>query len=155
MNTILLTVPVCLGLYTTQTRNPVKVRILLIVTRGSLFFWVGLTTGRVWFPTLFFLLFMGGIIIIFMILSSVLPNEKAGKLKVPTFLLLSTTLAAIILPPLKVTVLPEVVSVKSMLSQAYFTFSLTLLVTLYFFLVLFMIKTEKVPMRSVSCQRNG
>ena len=60
----------------TFKNNPVKMKIRLIAARFFIFFLIKNITSRSWLPFIFAILYLGGILIMFMILSSFLPNRK-------------------------------------------------------------------------------
>lgn len=62
--------------------NPVKIR-LSILFLSSMFMVVMSTYSRsILVPVIFYLLFIGGILILFIIISSITPNEKSIKLSI-------------------------------------------------------------------------
>lgn len=68
-------------MFIAHSPHPVKIRIRLVILRLVIFIFIYSKTSRSWYPILFFLIFIGGILMIFIILSSVLPNEKTKKRK--------------------------------------------------------------------------
>lgn len=74
--------------------SPVKLRATLIVVRSLLFLEIYVAGSRMWIAGIFIIIFIGGIIVIFIIVTSLLPNEK--NLKVKRLLLLSCSLIVLI-----------------------------------------------------------
>lgn len=60
--------------------NPIKLRMSLVLFRMFLFIEIFFTVGRAWIRRIFIIIFIGGIMVIFIILSSLLPNEKNLKI---------------------------------------------------------------------------
>lgn len=83
-----------LTIQTARRTNPVKISLNLSFLSLIIFFVIYLNSRQVWFPFMFVLIFMGGIMIMFMILSSILPNEKSSKnfLRLPMILVVLSTL---------------------------------------------------------------
>lgn len=79
MNTILTFVLTYKIIKNLETNNPVNLSINLIILRTCLIFEIYVMKRERWFPILFYILFLGGILVIFLILSSVSPNEKPKK----------------------------------------------------------------------------
>lgn len=130
--------------------NPVKIRIILLVLRIVIFFIIALESGIIWFPVLFALLFIGGILIIFIILSSILPNEKRLKIKIfmmsiPVAIYLSRTSGKII--DIRIS---AKVSKRFLRSRHTFYFLIIILI-LYFFCTIRMLCKNEIPMRSCIC----
>lgn len=61
--------------------NPVFIRIRLVALIIMVFFSLLIGKGRVWLRSIFFIIFIGGILIMFITLISLMPREKAKKLK--------------------------------------------------------------------------
>lgn len=67
-------------------KNPLKVRISLIAISLGFFFILHYKDGLIFYPVLMAILFIGGIIMVFIVLRSVSPNEKfsfSGKFFLP------------------------------------------------------------------------
>lgn len=137
-----------------QTKNPVKLRIILICLSITLFFMMSLKTGQVWFPTLIFLIFIGGILMIFMILSSVLPNEKPGKTKIKVIIRLILVLWMI--RNSRTLIVSEThEGVKGILRLSLMLVVIFTLISIYFLTVIMIAKRTESPLRlPVSCQKN-
>lgn len=71
---------------TLTSKNPLKIRVLILVTTIIIFLKIRIEAGRSWFSSIITILFAGGILIIFIILSSLQPNEKIEKLKFKIFI---------------------------------------------------------------------
>lgn len=147
------TIKIVLVLFTNLivlTKNPVKMRIILLIIRILIFYTISFQSGIVWFPILFSLLFMGGILMMFIILSSVLPNEKRTKINMlpiaMTFMLIFNINREKILDSrirLKIT--------KRFLRSNFRFYFLVLILILYFFSTITMLCKVEMPIRSVSC----
>lgn len=136
----------------TQTNSPIKVRIRLMGLRGFIFIIVGVKTGSSWFPLLIFLLFVGGILIIFIILSSIIPNEnlKPVNYGILAAIIGSLEFARINHPNLNRNLSKGLVALVGESRIILFILSL---ITLYFFSMILIIKREQIPIRNVTCQR--
>ena len=60
-------------------KNLLKLSLTLLMVSSLIFFRIALICGSTWMPTIFFLLFMGGILVLFILISSILPNERMNK----------------------------------------------------------------------------
>lgn len=82
----MITTTLILILYTTiinliETYHPVKIIIIMTSARITILILARETSGNSWFPIIFFLIFIGGILIVFIILCALLPNEPTNKTK--------------------------------------------------------------------------
>lgn len=134
--------------------NPVKIRILLLAVSIILFTLIFLIRGRTWFPTLFALLFMGGILIIFIILSSILPNEKRTKIKILYRIIILRAGVAFFVQKFR-ELNNSFRNTKRFLSSRFAFYFIILILILYFFSVISILSKEEIPMRIVlCCERN-
>lgn len=69
------TVTVIIFSLTTIIRNPIKICIIITLASVIILNQAYLKIGKRWWPTLIFILFIGGIILMFMIVSATTPNE--------------------------------------------------------------------------------
>lgn len=60
-------------------KNPIKSAIILIIIGVSIFSMSRLYTGKRWIPLVILILFTGGVLIVLIILSSIIPNRHPGK----------------------------------------------------------------------------
>lgn len=150
MITITIVAIYLLTFYSVGTKNPVKLRFILVLLRAMVFLIMNLGTGTRWFPIIFILLFTGGILIIFMILSSILPNEKPGKIWKPTRIIFTVTILICFLGKTSQENLIHN-SVKAFISRGSVYWILISLLLLYFFSVILIVKRKKLPMRTLSC----
>lgn len=138
-----------------KIKNPIKLRVALILYRAIIFLIIIIKTGAKWFPILYFLLFIGGILIIFIVLSSIIPNEKPGKSKITypavfTFFVLGRIFYNNI--PF---IIQSTERIKTLLSTSIIIPILRIIIILYFFLSIEMLKRVKLPIRTVSCQKES
>ena len=133
-----------------KAANPVKMAILLILIRAFTFLLLGIHTSSVWFSIIFLMLFTGGILIMFMILSSILPNEKAIKSKSPaTIILIFSALIPLTNPYGLDTLAP---STKWFLASGSTLVGTVALVSRYFLAFVYILSKRNSPLRSDSCQ---
>lgn len=130
--------------------NPVKVRITLLIVRIAIFLSLIIKRGESWFPILFSMLFIGGILIIFIILSSISPNEKSIKLlflSIPVIILIILTFQENkILENREIHKFPK----RFLDSRSRFSFIILILI-LYFFSAIIILSKVETPMRRVLC----
>ena len=136
--------------YSLKSTNPVKVRTFILFLRIIIFFTIYFKSSQTWIPILILLLFIGGIIIIFIILSSILPNEKTIKIKNLYLIILPIFLAII----LKESTFPTEklnTEIKSFLSTGINFYTILLLILIYFLASISILSVEQSPIRSISC----
>lgn len=131
-------------------KNPVKIRIILIILRLTIFFLIYLRSGIVWFPILFSLLFIGGILIIFIILSSILPNEKRTKIHIMRTIILSNLILFTQHSKIEESLITGKF-IKRFLSRNNSFNLLILILILYFFSTITILCKVELPIRSVTC----
>lgn len=134
-----------------NSNNPIKTRFIILSSSALIFLLVKTKTGQTWIPLIFFILFIGGILIVFIILSSILPNEKSIKIKIPkTFFLILIT--SIILEPIIITektnLSPEI---KRFISTGYTLALIIRVILIYFFGSISINKNEDQSIRSIIC----
>lgn len=136
--------------WATTSVNPVKIRIRILRISVLLFFSMAVSSGDSWIPLLLTILFMGGIIIMFMILSSILPNEKTIKNKKISYLIIFAMFTSLSVF-WKVGPMFGRTEIKSFLSSRANFCVLAILVLLYFFRRIGIIASEERPIRSLQC----
>lgn len=131
------------------TLNPVKISFALFLIRTLFLTRASLTTGHTWAPLIFYMLFTGGILVIFIILSSNMPNEKVMKVKV-------YPLAVIVIISAPIAIITERIStpilIKLMPQNARTIPILSIIVLIYFFSFIKFLKEFKSPIRTTVCQ---
>lgn len=125
--------------------NPVKLTIILMIYSSIITLRLWHMTAATWFPLIFYILFIGGILIMFIILSSGIPNEKAMKLKIE--LLLVTAIATIRTFFPRSTTVDIATAKRELMTQHSFTLLAAILV-LYFFFFLKIVSRKKYPARN-------
>lgn len=134
------------------TKNPVKIRTILVGLRIILFTIMTIYSGNTWFPLIFHLLFSGGILMIFIILSSIIPNEKTKKIKIK----LLTTIILIIRyfnlrkRNIKISRFQEI---KIFLNNRININFIITLIIIYFITFLFILRKENLPIRTIKCYK--
>lgn len=131
--------------------NPVKTRVAILSTGVILMLLSSHISGSSWIPILILILFMGGIIIIFIILSSILPNEPRIKLKNPlTYLLTLVVVVSIISLPLN-SGGQIIKTIRAFLLSGQNFYIIISLIFLYFVGSIRILRTEQTPIRVLSC----
>lgn len=133
-----------------KSMNPIKVRISVLIARAIIFLIMRTITGTSWFPLVLIVLFIGGIIMIFIILSSILPNEKRLKRKFALVIILTSI---ILLTSRSWALTAERVSFnrKIYLSRRINFFVVMAIILFYFLARIRVLRSEKTPMRRVTC----
>lgn len=134
-----------------SSANPVKVTILLILMRILNFFIIHVQTASTWFPIIFLIMFTGGILMMFIILSSILPNEPAKKIK--NFIIIIVIFIAttpFMAYASRTTFIP---STKWFLTSSPILWGTITLVSAYFLSFITILSKNKSSLRSRTCQR--
>lgn len=150
MTIIKLTLPI-VRLAISNSKNPIKTRFLILRIRFLMFISLKLQKGEVWFPLIFFLLFTGGILIIFMILSSISPNEKSYKMKIPKIAIIVIILLSTIPRVKEFPRRTNISQTKRILTSGIFYQIITIVILLYFFRSININKREGYSIRSFQC----
>lgn len=132
------------------TNNPLKIRIGLVLVRGVIFLIITVTTRTRFFPLVYYILFLGGILMMFIILSSLAPNAKIKKIKMaPTIIIL---LGVLTISAFTSTIKTrEGIMVKQTLSGRRTSIFLFFLVISYFLGFILTLEKENLPMRTLIC----
>lgn len=132
-----------------NTINPVKTRIALIILRITTFYIINERVRNSWAPLIFLLIFTGGILIIFIILSSLLPNEKSLKIKpIPLLAIISIPLTTLIRRERNLT---RTVKIKWFLQSSWTLIYTIILILAYFLSFIYTLSKNNQPIRSTSC----
>lgn len=150
MITIIWSLIAFLSIIATKAFNPVKLTCILLLISSAMFLCISLTQGITWFPIVFFILFVGGILVIFIILSSAIPNEKASKFKMKLVALASFSF---MLGSPAVYRFPAITLSKWALLDSQIAIVITLALLIYFFSFLKIVRTKKAPIRKINCYR--
>lgn len=132
--------------------NPVKIRIVLTILSSGIFLKIKMN-GNSWYPILFFLIFIGGILIMFIILSSVLPNEKSEIKKKVMETIILVLLAGMF--DMTWEMRSQTGGRKAFLQSSNSFFFLTAVIVLYFFLSIKIVSEEEITLRSILCYNNS
>ena len=134
-----------------NSNNPIKSRFLILLATSLIFLTIKLRISDTWYPIIFFLLFTGGILIIFIILSSVLPNEKTKKIKIRKLFIITIIIVVILNYRKKINIARNLKEIKRFLnSRINFIFILALIL-IYFFYSINLNTTEEYSIRSFQC----
>lgn len=129
--------------------NPMKARVTILFMRTLIFSLIFATKGSCWVPIIFYLLFMGGILMMFMILSSLAPNEQSKKMKVS--LLRLALIFTIISIEQEMTRESTQLIIKQRVIRAPVIILRTFIIIIYFFSFLAILSEQKICMRSTIC----
>lgn len=134
-------------------KNPVKLRIIIMITASLIFFIIWINRRSAWFPSILMLLFTGGILVIFIILSSFHPNEGTSKLKMKRVLTLVTVLFLIKIYPIagNYAQINCLESIKVWFQNIQTGISLTSLILIYFIVFIRILKKEENSIRILIC----
>lgn len=148
---IILTIYIIFIFYTIS--NPVKISIRLIFLRITIFNSIFLISGIRWFPLIFCLLFIGGILMIFLILSSLIPNEKIKKNKINKNMMLISIIIAILINLNWKIKINEIswTQRKIFLINNLNIATITILILIYFLIFIILNIKEKVSLRIIRC----
>lgn len=135
-----------------KTKNPIKIRIFLTLIRIALFSFLSLNKGSCWISIIFYILFIGGILVIFIILSSLSPNESSLKIKTSRTILIILALMkiqAIKMQPI------EIIQalIKNSLRNWPIIIIVRSLIIIFFFSFLMILSREKTSIRSTICHK--
>lgn len=150
MITIVWSLIAFLSVTATRAFNPVKLTCILLLLSSAMFLCISLTQGPTWFPIIFFILFVGGILVMFIILSSTIPNEKASKFKIK---LMAFTIFSFILRRTPAYRFPLITQSKWAFLDSQIAVIITLIILVYFFSFLKIVSTKKTPMRKLNCYK--
>lgn len=131
--------------------NPVKLIVRLLAIRRGVFWVAAVNKSRIWIRRVFLIIFIGGILIMFMILSSLLPNEKRLKNKKTKSLAFIVFIARAcnMATPRKERGLTQEIQLI-FLSNGRFEI-LVIVILVYFFCFIYMVTKENSRIRSLLC----
>lgn len=131
-----------------KKENPISISIKLILVTINLFTIISISTRRVWFPLILIILLLGGILVIFTILSSLIPNEKIKKEK-PSMIYCIFFRIPIIIKKSETT---NIFKDNKTFIEERPTFIIILFIILFYFLrFVTIINKEDTPIRNFEC----
>lgn len=139
-----------------RAKNPVKIGFILICTRTLLLYWMAIERGGTWFPLIIYLLFIGGILIIFLILSSLLPNEKSQKNKISLWITLVLILLGFYFAPMlghPKRIQDSALGIKRAITSRLNIITIGMIILLYFLIFVSIISRNKSPLRINMCRK--
>lgn len=131
--------------------NPIKIAIRILIIRSLVFIKLIILRGNIWIYSIIFLLFMGGILVLFIIISSLIPNSKRKK-----YSWRRTRLIIVLRRPLILTQETRetlFINLKWTLINKNILMFFRLIISCYFFCFLELVKKLKTPIRSYTCWR--
>lgn len=133
-----------------NSNNPIKTRFSILISASCIFLFLKINSSTIWIPLIFFILFTGGILIIFIILSSVLPNEKTIKVKYSKVVIILIILLSF--SSIKINGIEGIHGqMKRFISSGLNLIVITLIILIYFFNAINLNSKEETPMRSLQC----
>lgn len=128
--------------------NPIKTIFLMMLISLCSILTLRLQITTSWGPIVIFLMFMGGILVRFIIIASILPNEKSIKIKFARRILLVIPLAFL-------TNYPDTESVSFIIKTSIYSITnLTIflpLICFYFLVFILLISQTSAPLRTIDC----
>lgn len=150
MITLIMIAAISTAMIMFKEKNPIKIRFYLIILSSTNFTYSSLNRRNRWTRLIILIIFLGGIIMIFIILSSCLPNEKT---KITTNIMVYIALTAFIILNLS----NSTISRQESINPKYFIISISntlivvMIITLYFVTFNQLISSSKTSMRSLTC----
>ena len=134
-------------------KRAIKLRVALFLLSTFLFYELSHTTRGVLIPIILYLMFMGGILITFMIISAITPSAKISKTKKTAGLRLSVIAAVALLierPPLfNYKISQEFFLYKTILVQLPLMLLIVLVLLVYFFSIISIISRRNRNLRTL------
>lgn len=152
MITVLMAIIILLIIVTFTEKNPIKIRFMLIIISLINFTNVTFSRSKRWISLIVLLIFLGGIIIMFIILSSRLPNEKTKKVELKSIVILTIILTSIIVRSNLNTNTINLETTKWFINRSHNTIAITLLITIYFWIFNSLINQKQRSIRTLMCQ---
>lgn len=133
----------------TINKNPVKIRILLLIIVTILRIFIYKISRRRWFPLIFYMLFLGGILVMFLILSTIIPNEKIKKSKVKIWeIILILRIIPFIIHQIRISNTTHIAYLQNFLQRSYNTIFCTRIIIFYFLIFTVTLAIEKNRLRT-------
>lgn len=135
--------------FTFKSQNPVKTSINVIVIAFLTLLFLRVKTTNRWLRLIFLLLFLGGILIIFIILSSLSPNENSKKMKFYKIIFM-LAIFTFINNPISVSTETKL-RLKRFLRERFNMIIIIFLILFYFFTFINITSLSKFPIRTIMC----
>lgn len=128
--------------------NPLRISIKLVIITLLLFTSITIQSSR-WYPIIIIILILGGILVIFTILSSLIPNEKINKEKKKIIILRLRVIYFSMIPKISTTNVYKMN--KSYLEETPIFIITIIFMLFYFFRFISIISQQEVPIRQFEC----
>lgn len=141
----------------TLSKNPMKICLTIIAASLIVFAYIYILSGITWFPLIIYILFTGGILIIFIVVSSVRPNKKLDKEPIkPMVIILMATLILITvdLRPRELKE-PQINQVKWFLNKKETLTGIIVLIIRYFASFITFLSKHSTSLRTILCHLNA
>nr|YP_009228529.1 NADH dehydrogenase subunit 6 [Epitrimerus sabinae]ALK03792.1 NADH dehydrogenase subunit 6 [Epitrimerus sabinae] len=133
---------------TSYSGSPVKLIMNLLKVCLLISYFLMEASTVSWFPLIYLMLMAGGVLIMFMILSSLMPNIPMGKTK------MSTLLVAMVIayPWAQIEAEVTMPSLTAWFEESVVMAGTTLMMLYYFFAFVKLVGSGNIPLRSCVCQ---
>lgn len=128
-------------------RNPVKIGMMVITLRALILRSTVKITGEVWIRVVIFLLFMGGILVVFIVVSALAPNENPKKIKKINLLIALIVSSLLSFSGVGTVVKTRREVIKTSVVSRWFLRMVLILMSLYFFIFLIVINKDRMSLR--------
>lgn len=128
-------------------RNPVKIGMMVITLRALILRSTVKITGEVWIGVVIFLLFMGGILVVFIVVSALAPNENPKKIKKINLLIALIVSSLLSFSGVGTVVKTGREVIKTSVVSRWFLRMVLILMSLYFFIFLIVINKDRMSLR--------
>lgn len=147
MITIIEALIILLLAFMINVKNPVKMSITVLASGSAILLLSCSITGIIWINLILFLLFIGGILVVFIIISSVTPNERGGKVK--RLLFLPYFMIGLCFTPYLWTEGAQTSThIKSVLIETRFLMMMVIVISLYFFIFIKILARREIRLRT-------
>lgn len=146
--TIIITILIFFFYSLTEMHNPLRFSLKISILAVITFFLTRLLTSS-WFPIILIILILGGILVVFSILSALIPNEKIKKEKIKIFFFRATlgTLFTVV----KFTQENVIKFNKSFIEETPVFFLVLILILFYFFSFIYFLRLGENRIRKFLC----
>lgn len=135
-----------------RTFNPLMLALILFLATISAIALAVLRTGIVWFPIIVIILFLGGVLVTFIILCSLTPNEKFNT-KIKSGLILALVYVLYPISARRTQGIEPSISIKSFIDDAPIFATALFLMSLYFLRFNKVLGRREGPIRTLWCSR--
>lgn len=150
MITLARTLALALTLNSLATLNPMKMIFTMAVLRTLIFIILNISIRVTWIALLLYMLFLGGILIRFIMVASLIPNEKSLNFKPRHFLLVIMVAVTFLTSQQNVA---EIFYAKNILLRDLNIILMVRIILIYFLIFIEVITQTKRPLRTSYCHK--